>query len=185
MRAHALLFSFGIGSLSRAMQLRRDPNDLSTSRRIAGSRFTATTPANVIPNLPRLLRKMSAKLQQVWRFETRQNQQIKASPIVAGGVIYITTPDNIWAVDARTAKELWHYQNPPNNAFHIGHRGAAIYKDTVYLDHPGLSPDRAECQRRKGQMGRRDCRFQQRLLGDERSSRRAESRAGRPLRRFR
>jgi len=77
-----------------------------------------------------------ATLQQVWRFQTGQNQQIKASPIVAGGVIYVTTPDNIWAVDARTAKELWHYQNPPNNAFHIGHRGAAIYKDTVYLTTP-------------------------------------------------
>ncbi len=77
-----------------------------------------------------------ANLQQVWRFETHQNQQIKASPIVADGVIYITTPDNIWAFDARTAKELWHYQNPPNNAFHIGHRGAAIYKNTVYLTTP-------------------------------------------------
>jgi alcohol dehydrogenase (cytochrome c) len=75
------------------------------------------------------------KLQQVWRFQTGQ-QQIKASPILSNGVIYITMPDNIWAVDARTAKELWHYQNPPNNAFHIGHRGAAIYKDTVYLTTP-------------------------------------------------
>ena len=72
-------------------------------------------------------------MQQVWRFQTGQNQQIKASPILANGILYVTTPDNIWAVDARTAKELWHYQNPPNNAFHIGHRGAAIYKDTVYL----------------------------------------------------
>ncbi len=86
--------------------------------------LTEITPENV------------GKLQQVWRFQTGQNQQIKASPIVAGGVLYITTPDNIWAVDARTAKELWHYQNPPNNAFHIGHRGAAIYKDTVYLTTP-------------------------------------------------
>jgi alcohol dehydrogenase (cytochrome c) len=77
-----------------------------------------------------------ANLQQIWRFETHQNQQIKASPIVAGGMLYITTPDNIWAIDARTAKQLWHYQNPPNNAFHIGHRGAAIYKDTVYLTTP-------------------------------------------------
>ena len=48
----------------------------------------------------------------------------------------MTTPDNIWAVDARSAKLLWHYQNPPNNAFHIGHRGAAVYKDTVYLTTP-------------------------------------------------
>ncbi len=86
--------------------------------------LTEITPENV------------GQLQQVWRFQTGQNQQIKASPIVADGVIYVTTPDNIWAVDARTGKELWHYQNPPNNAFHIGHRGAAIYKDTVYLTTP-------------------------------------------------
>ena len=76
------------------------------------------------------------KLQQLWQFSTGQNQQIKASPIVAGGRLFITTPDNIWAVDARTGAELWHYENPPNNAFHIGHRGAAIYKDTVYLTTP-------------------------------------------------
>ena len=66
----------------------------------------------------------------------RPESAIKASPILANGILYVTTPDNIWAVDARTGKELWHYQNPPNNAFHIGHRGAAVYKDTVYLTTP-------------------------------------------------
>ncbi len=86
--------------------------------------LTAITPENV------------NKLQQVWRFQTGEDQMIKSSPILSGGVLYVTTPDHIWAVDARTAKQLWHYQNPPNNAFHIGHRGAAIYKDTVYLTTP-------------------------------------------------
>jgi alcohol dehydrogenase (cytochrome c) len=76
------------------------------------------------------------QLHQVWRFQTGQNQEIKASPIVANGILYITTPDNLWAVDVRTGKELWHYQYPPNNAFHIGHRGAAIYNSTVYLTTP-------------------------------------------------
>ena len=76
------------------------------------------------------------QLQQVWRFQTGQNQQIKSSPILSGGILYVTTPDNIWAVDAHTGKQIWHYENPPNNAFHIGHRGAAIWKDTVYLTTP-------------------------------------------------
>lgn len=77
-----------------------------------------------------------ASLKQVWRFQTGQNQAIKASPILVDGVLYITTPDNLWAVDARTGKQKWHYQYPPNDAFHIGHRGAAVYKDTVYLTTP-------------------------------------------------
>src|SRR5689334_16056269 len=58
------------------------------------------------------------QLKQVWRFQA--SQQLKASPIVADGVIYITAPDNLWAVDARTGKELWHHQHAKNNAFHIG-----------------------------------------------------------------
>ena len=86
--------------------------------------LTAITPENV------------ASLKQVWRFNTGQNQAIKATPILVDGVIYITTPDNLWAVDARTAKELWHYTYRQNAAFHIGHRGAAFYKDTVYLTTP-------------------------------------------------
>jgi alcohol dehydrogenase (cytochrome c) len=52
------------------------------------------------------------------------------------GIIYVTTPDNLWAIDARTARELWHYTHPRNNAFHIGHRGVAVYKDSVYLTTP-------------------------------------------------
>src|SRR5580698_5007782 len=76
------------------------------------------------------------RLERVWRFQTGQSQAIKASPILLDGVLYITTPDNLWAIDARTGQERWHYQHPANNAFHIGHRGAAVYKDTVYLTTP-------------------------------------------------
>jgi alcohol dehydrogenase (cytochrome c) len=86
------------------------------------SKLTQITPENV------------GRLKQVWRFQT--GQTLKASPIVSNGVIYITEPDNLWAIDARTGKELWHHQHTRNNAFHIGHRGAAIYKDTVYLTTP-------------------------------------------------
>lgn len=88
------------------------------------SSLTAITPENV------------STLKEVWRFQSTPNQQIKASPILVNGVLYVTAPDHLWAVDARTGKQLWHYQNPPNSAFHIGHRGAAVYKDTVYLTTP-------------------------------------------------
>jgi len=85
------------------------------------SNLTQITPENV------------SNLKQVWKFPTTG---LKSSPIVVDGFAYITAPDNIWAIDARTGKEVWHYTNPKNNAFHIGHRGSAIYKDTVYLTTP-------------------------------------------------
>ena len=30
-----------------------------------------------------------------------------SSPIVANGMIYMTAPDNIWAVDAQTGQVIW------------------------------------------------------------------------------
>jgi alcohol dehydrogenase (cytochrome c) len=76
------------------------------------------------------------QLTLAWAFQTGQTQQIKSTPILVNGVIYITSPDNIWAVDARSARQLWRYTYPTNQGFHIGHRGAAVYKDSVYLTTP-------------------------------------------------
>jgi len=50
--------------------------------------------------------------------------------------VYVTTPDNVWALDARSAHQLWRYTYPTNQGFHIGHRGAAVYKESVYLTTP-------------------------------------------------
>jgi len=88
------------------------------------SKLTQITPENV------------RQLTLAWAFQTGQTQQIKATPILVNGIIYITTPDNIWAIDARSARQLWRYTYPTNQGFHIGHRGAAVYKDSVYLTTP-------------------------------------------------
>ena len=76
------------------------------------------------------------RLTEVWRFDTGQPASIKGTPVLVDGVLYVTTPDNLWAVDARTAEELWHYTYPMNDAFHIGHRGVAVHGDNVYLTTP-------------------------------------------------
>ena len=88
------------------------------------SRLSAITPANV------------HQLTLAWAFQTNQTQQIKGTPIVVNGTMYVTTPDNVWAVDVRTARQLWRYTYPTNDGFHIGHRGVAVYKDLVYLTTP-------------------------------------------------
>src|ERR1700742_2746195 len=89
------------------------------------SALTQITPENV------------ADLSLAWAFQTNQPAEIKASPILVDGVLYFTVPDNVWAVDARSAQQLWHYTYPPNKGDHIGQRGVAIYKDRVYF----ISPD--------------------------------------------
>jgi alcohol dehydrogenase (cytochrome c) len=88
------------------------------------SSLTQITPENV------------NQLSVAWAWESGLGGSIKATPILVDGVLYITAPDNIWAVDARTGRTLWRHVHPANQAFHIGHRGAAVYKDTVYLTTP-------------------------------------------------
>src|ERR1700730_3007747 len=88
------------------------------------SRLAQITPSNV------------NRLTLAWAFQTGQTQQIKGTPILVNGTIYVTTPDNVWAIDARSARQRWRYTYPTNEGFHIGHRGVAVYKDLVYLTTP-------------------------------------------------
>src|ERR1043166_9613263 len=60
------------------------------------SDLTQITPQNV------------GRLSLSWAFQTGANSQIKASPIVVDGVIYFSTPDNVYAVDARSGHQIWH-----------------------------------------------------------------------------
>jgi alcohol dehydrogenase (cytochrome c) len=71
-----------------------------------------------------------------WTFQTGQNQTIKASPVVVDGIMYVSSPDRLWAVDARSGREVWQFQVPDNDGFRIGHRGVAVAGDRVFLTTP-------------------------------------------------
>jgi alcohol dehydrogenase (cytochrome c) len=89
------------------------------------SHLTQITPANV------------EDLGLAWVFQTDQSAEIKSSPLVVDGVMYFTVPDNVWAVDALSGHEIWHYTYPPNGGSHIGNRGVGMYKEWLYF----MSPD--------------------------------------------
>ncbi len=78
------------------------------------------------------------KLRPAWMFQMEVRESLETSPIVVNGVMYVTTSfDHVYALDARTGEELWHYKHKlgavttfccgPNN------RGVAVYGDKVYL----------------------------------------------------
>src|SRR5579875_3539534 len=71
-----------------------------------------------------------------WAFQTNQTALLKCSPLLVNGVLYFTVPDNVWAVDARTGHQIWHYTYPPNKGLHIGHRGVGMYKDWLFFVTP-------------------------------------------------
>ena len=53
--------------------------------------------------------------------------EIKSTPLKVNGILYFTVPDNVWAVDARTGEELWHYNWVDHGGHVVGQRGVGMY----------------------------------------------------------
>jgi acido-empty-quinoprotein group A len=69
-----------------------------------------------------------------WVFQT-QGTTIKSTPLEVNGILYFSVPDNVWAVDARFGRMIWHYERK-SEGDHIGHRGLAMYKNWLYFTTP-------------------------------------------------
>ena len=61
---------------------------------------------------------------------------IKGTPLQINGVMYLTVPDHVWALDARTGREIWHYAWESKGGIHIGNRGVAVAGDSLYFETP-------------------------------------------------
>ena len=54
--------------------------------------------------------------------------------LMIDGVLYLTAPDNVWAVDARSGAIIWHYYWKTRGGTHTGNRGVGMYHDWLYLE---------------------------------------------------
>ncbi|HEY4067308.1 MAG TPA: PQQ-binding-like beta-propeller repeat protein [Burkholderiaceae bacterium] len=79
-----------------------------------------------------------SKLRPAFQFQTEVLESMETAPIVVDGIMYITTSYNhVYALDAVTGKEFWHYKHKmgavttyccgPNN------RGVAVMGDRLYM----------------------------------------------------
>jgi alcohol dehydrogenase (cytochrome c) len=54
--------------------------------------------------------------------------------LMVDGVIYMSSPDNAWAVDARDGTILWHYYWKSRGGTHTGNRGMGMWHNNLYLE---------------------------------------------------
>ncbi len=78
------------------------------------------------------------KLHPAWIFQTEVKESEETTPIVVNGVMYVTTSfDHVYALNAKTGEEYWHYKHAmgPVTTYCCGpnNRGVAVYDDKVYL----------------------------------------------------
>lgn len=61
---------------------------------------------------------------------------IKGSVLAVDGILYVTMPDNAWAVDARSGRPLWHYYWKTRGGTHIGNRGFGMWHGYLFMETP-------------------------------------------------
>src|ERR1700678_319388 len=102
----------------------------------SGQRYSTLT--QIKPeNLSQLAQQWVYKITDVGAQRGAPVPVIKCTPLLVDGVLYITIPDHVWALDARTGKSLWRYDWIDHGGHLVGQRGVGIWKTTVYF----LTPD--------------------------------------------
>ena len=76
------------------------------------------------------------RLAPQWMFQVPEAGLLQATPVVVGGVMYVTAPNQCFALDAGTGRPIWHYKRPPTKGLSGGNanRGAAVAGDRVFME---------------------------------------------------
>ena len=80
-----------------------------------------------------------AQLRTAWIFHPGNSERLEATPVVFNGIMYITSANDTFALDARTGRVVWHHQRPVSSgllddaAAHHS-RGVAVWRNFVYME---------------------------------------------------
>jgi alcohol dehydrogenase (cytochrome c) len=61
---------------------------------------------------------------------------VKGAILEVDGILYLSAPDNAWAVDARDGQEVWHYYWKTRGGTHIGNRGLGMWHNYLFMETP-------------------------------------------------
>ena len=95
-----------------------------------GGRYSALNQIN-----PENVRRLRAE----WVFHSRTSDSMEVTPVVVGGVMYVTSANDAFALDARSGHVLWSHTRPPSkglvddaSAHH--NRGVAVWHSRVFME---------------------------------------------------
>jgi alcohol dehydrogenase (cytochrome c) len=135
------------------LQLRTDDQRVHLLRR-AGESFRVVTSETGWPsyngdpggNRYTTLRQIDpstvARLAPRWLFSIPDAGPLQVTPVVVDGIMYVTAPNECFALDAGSGRALWHYKRPRTKGVSGGgaNRGVAVAGDRVFMvtDHAHL-----------------------------------------------
>jgi alcohol dehydrogenase (cytochrome c) len=67
-----------------------------------------------------------------WLFYVPQANHLETTPLVVDGTMYVTNSNEVWALEARTGRSVWHYKYA-GSAIQYPNRGAAVLGDRLFF----------------------------------------------------
>jgi alcohol dehydrogenase (cytochrome c) len=129
------------------LQLRTDDQRVHLLRR-AGDRVREVAPGTAWPTyngdpggnryttLTQIDKTSLARLGPLWVFAMPNARSLQGTPVVVDGIMYVTAPNECFALDAGTGRQVWHYQRPRTPGLTQGsaNRGASVAGDRVFME---------------------------------------------------
>jgi alcohol dehydrogenase (cytochrome c) len=80
-----------------------------------------------------------SQLRLAWVFHPGNTERLEATPVVVRGIMYVTSANDAFALDARSGRTLWHHARPVSSGLlddAAAHktRGVAVWKNFVYME---------------------------------------------------
>jgi alcohol dehydrogenase (cytochrome c) len=79
------------------------------------------------------------QLRAQWVFHARNSDRLEVTPIVMGGLMFVTAGNDAFALDGRTGRVVWHHSRPTSEGLiddasrHIN-RGVGLWQNRVYIE---------------------------------------------------
>jgi alcohol dehydrogenase (cytochrome c) len=121
----------------RVHLLRRDGSGLrEVSSAASWPTYNGGTGGNRFAEATQIDTSTVSRLAPRWMFAIPNARSLQGTPVVEGGIMYVTLPNECYALDAGSGRTIWHYQRPRTEGVVQGsaNRGAAVAGDRVFME---------------------------------------------------
>ena len=117
----------------RYRQVTSDSDWPTYNGRVGGNRYSA---------LDQITRSNVTRLAPRWAFTVADSSRLEVTPVVVDGILYVTSANECYALDAGNGRPIWHYKRPrtrglAGDAAGGINRGVAVAGDRLFMitDH--------------------------------------------------
>jgi acido-empty-quinoprotein group A len=127
----ALLLALGVVFAARVPAQDLDPGKLLKPPTDAWPTFNGDYTGRRFSPLTQINTTNVGSMTLAWAFQSH-SQGLQSMPLEVNGILYVSGGNQIWAIDARTGRQVWHFQRP-GVAAGGGNKGVAMWKDRLYM----------------------------------------------------